>query len=235
MSDEKNIYQRINEAGKALLGRIPKDGWNGEQKYKFTSHDGAVEFVRPSLMDAGIVFAMTCKDSAVVCHERQTQYGMKYLYEASAMFECAMINIDKPDDRHTFVVPAHALDYSDKALGKAISYAKKYALLAMCGLLLATGEEYEADKTSPGNETPPPQKPKAPPQKKESDSVKEIAKRAAWNAAKKAGIVSVNADKPKLQEYAITNGINVPLDDMTAAELNELEGKIVTEFETKKD
>ena len=218
MSDEKNIYQRINEAGKALLGRIPKDGWNGEQKYKFTSHDGAVEFVRPSLMDAGIVFAMTCKDSAVVCHERQTQYGMKYLYEASAMFECAMINIDKPDDRHTFVVPAHALDYSDKALGKAISYAKKYALLAMCGLLLATGEDTDSDSNGLGDDTkpkttPPKSPPKSP--KPPADTEREKAKRILWNAAKGYG-----HDDKTLNTFCQAAGLP-DLKDMTADQMKK--------------
>jgi hypothetical protein len=181
-------------------------------------------------MEAGIVFVMTCKSSEITQQEKASQYGTKILYNASVMFECAMINIDSPADRHIFDVPAYAFDYSDKALGKAISYAKKYALLAMCGLLLATGDDSEADKTSPGAEPPRKQatKPATPPETKQADKVKDVAKQSLWKTAKKFNL----ADIPKLEAYAAANGINVPLSDMTAKDMNTLEGILIVN-ETK--
>ena len=57
-------------------------------------------------------------------------------------FTATFINAEKPDEMVVIDIPAHALDSGDKAPGKAMSMAKKYALLHM--FLLETGEEEES-------------------------------------------------------------------------------------------
>jgi hypothetical protein len=53
----------------------------------------------------------------------------------------AVVNIDDPTDRAVLPIEAHALDQGDKAPGKAMSYATKYAMLKL--LSLETGEADE--------------------------------------------------------------------------------------------
>ncbi len=60
-------------------------------------------------------------------------------------FTASFINADDPDDTIVIDIPAHAMDSGDKAPGKLMSYAKKYALLHM--FLLETGEEEESRAT----------------------------------------------------------------------------------------
>ncbi len=49
--------------------------------------------------------------------------------------------MDEPTDRITVRLDAHADDYGDKAPGKALSYATKYAILKV--LMLESGENEE--------------------------------------------------------------------------------------------
>ena len=49
--------------------------------------------------------------------------------------------MDDPSDKFSIEIEAHALDHGDKAPGKALSYAKKYAVLKL--LEIETGEEEE--------------------------------------------------------------------------------------------
>jgi hypothetical protein len=60
-------------------------------------------------------------------------------YEAT--YDVAFINCDDPAHRVTLRIEAHALDQGDKAPGKAISYATKYAMLKLFSI--ETGEDDE--------------------------------------------------------------------------------------------
>ncbi len=51
------------------------------------------------------------------------------------------MNAEDPADKFSMEIEAHALDHGDKAPGKALSYAKKYAVLKL--LEIETGEEDE--------------------------------------------------------------------------------------------
>ena len=52
------------------------------------------------------------------------------------------MNADDPTDRLTIVIESHAMDNADKAPGKAVSYANKYALLKL--FEIETGEDEES-------------------------------------------------------------------------------------------
>jgi hypothetical protein len=61
-------------------------------------------------------------------------------YEATYDFTFA--NIDKPEEVIVIRIEAHAMDNADKAPGKALSYAKKYAVLKL--FEIETGEDEES-------------------------------------------------------------------------------------------
>lgn len=229
MSDEvkqMNLWQRIHYAGEELKGRVAKDRRNDFDRYDYASHDGVVAHVRPALQAARIVLTIEPGDFSVDTVEtnNKTQILVKGLMQA------VIHNIDKPDDVYSIPIPVMALDRGDKAHGKAISYGKKYAITACIGLLLATGDDTDSDTaeiTQPekAKHTPPP---KAPPKQPENNEakVRDAAKRALYNEAKKHNLVDAK-DISKLEKYAAGQGINVPLKDMTVKQMNTLEGKLI--------
>lgn len=136
-----NVYQRMHKAAALIEKRIPKANENTFQKFKYASHDDVVEFCRPALIESGIV--VLCDMPSI--ETRIEQVNNKSAMIAEGVLSVSIVNIDNPDDRYVVHVPGVAFDTSDKAVGKLISYAKKYALTAMCGLLIATGEDSGKD------------------------------------------------------------------------------------------
>ncbi|MFY9326476.1 MAG: ERF family protein [Georgfuchsia sp.] len=137
MSD-RNLYQRINEVRKAVA-YIQKDKSvsTGGGSYKAVTHDTVTAMVRGPMIEAGIV----CYPYLVQSMMNAKEEGSKQArYDATYDFE--FINCDKPEDRLTIRIQAHAMDNADKAPGKALSYAKKYAMLKL--FELETGEDEES-------------------------------------------------------------------------------------------
>ncbi len=132
-----NIYQRINEVRKAVQ-YVKKDAV--VQGYRAVTHDMVTAKLRDELVQQGILVTPNqLSDNSV--DFGQTKSGTTIIrYEAA--YEVHFINIDDPGDRHIMVVHAHANDQGDKAPGKAISYATKYAMLKMFSL--ETGENEES-------------------------------------------------------------------------------------------
>ena len=143
-AEKRNIFQRIN-AVQSAIGYIQKDksvsaGAGGS--YKAVTHDAVTAMLRKHLIEAGIVVAVTCVESEFdqpAVNPDGTHAKQRLL---RAEYVVSFINIDQPDDKLVVSVIAHALDNGDKAPGKAISYATKYALLKT--FLLETGEDEES-------------------------------------------------------------------------------------------
>ncbi len=134
-----NIYQRINAVRKAI-NYIQKDksvsaGSSGS--YKAVTHDAVTGMVRQHLVEHGIVIAPTLIDS--VFHAKE-EGSKQRLYSAS--YDVRFINMDSPEECVTVRIESHALDNGDKAPGKAISYATKYAILKLFNI--ETGEDEES-------------------------------------------------------------------------------------------
>ena len=133
-----NLLQRINEVRKSIA-YIQKDKSvsTGGGSYKAVTHDVVTAMVRPAMIEHGIV----CFPSLVASESRQKEEGAKqFRYEATYDFTFANI-----EDAHDFLViriQAHAMDNADKAPGKALSYAKKYAMLKL--FEIETGEDDES-------------------------------------------------------------------------------------------
>lgn len=136
---ENNILQRINAVQKEI-SYIQKDRSvsTGGGSYKAVSHDVVIAMLRPHLIKHGIVVTTTLADE---CHFDSAIEGSKQRLFHSTFTIC-FTNIDRPEDRIFVTLPAHALDSGDKAPGKAISYATKYALLKT--FAIETGEDEES-------------------------------------------------------------------------------------------
>lgn len=142
-----NIYQRVNAVMQAVE-YVQKDatinaGAGGN--YKAVSHDMVLAVLRKSMVENGIV-TVPCLKSHEMLHTRGPNYKSspdqynQHLYQA--VFEVRFVNVEQPEDFISTEVPAHANDSGDKAPGKAMSYAVKYAMLKVFGL--ETGESDES-------------------------------------------------------------------------------------------
>jgi hypothetical protein len=142
-----NIYQRINAVRK-VAGYAKKD--KKVDTYKAVTHDAITALLRQHLIEHGIVVVPRLRDSDV-SEAGSTAKGTVVIRYA-ARYDIDFVNADSPDDLITIPVEAHANDYGDKAPGKALSYATKYAMLKVFSI--ETGEADEARVTAYAAETP---------------------------------------------------------------------------------
>ena len=152
-----NIYQRINEVRKAI-GYVQKDkdvGF-GKSSYRAVTHDAVTGMVRAALIQHGVVIVPSVVTSEFHQAElvttigddgkERTAHAKQRLYEAT--FQIEFVNMDDPADRIVTHQTAHALDNGDKAPGKAMSYATKYAILKLFNIETGDDEEsrYQQDE-----------------------------------------------------------------------------------------
>lgn len=133
-----NIYQRINAVRKAI-GYVQKDKAvsTGGGSYKAVTHDAVTGMVRAALIEHGVIIVPSVVSS--VFHPKEPDAKQR-LYEAT--YQIDFVNMDDPADRIVTQQTAHALDNGDKAPGKAMSYAAKYAILKLFNI--ETGEDEES-------------------------------------------------------------------------------------------
>lgn len=139
----KNIFQRVNAVRKAI-GYVQKEKSvsTGSGSYKAVTHDQVTALIRSHMIDAGIVCVPTLLTSTM--HDKEVMAdgskAKQQRYDATYSFD--FVNEDDPADRLTIAIESHAMDNADKAPGKALSYAKKYAVLKL--FELETGEDEES-------------------------------------------------------------------------------------------
>lgn len=134
-----NIYQRINEV-RRKIGYVQKDknvSAGAAGSYKAVTHDAVTGMVRNALIECGVVIVPSVLSS--VFNQKEPEAKQR-LYEAT--YQIDFVNIEQPDDKVSMQVSAHALDNGDKAPGKAMSYATKYAMLKLFNI--ETGEDEES-------------------------------------------------------------------------------------------
>lgn len=138
-----NLFQRINEVRKGI-DYIKKDksvstGTSGS--YKAVTHDQVTAMVRQHMIDAGIVcFPVLVSSRVSETLDKDGKPSRNIRYEAT--YDFAFANCDDPKDSITLRIESHAMDNQDKAPGKALSYAKKYAVLKL--FEIETGEDEES-------------------------------------------------------------------------------------------
>ena len=123
-----NIYQRLN-AVMTELAYVQKENKKVNNQYTFVSHDAVTAAVREPMVKFGILPIPT----VISC----VREGNMTIMELQVDF----VNIDKPDDRVVTTSFGYGIDPQDKGVGKARSYAIKYAYLQQ--FALATGDDPE--------------------------------------------------------------------------------------------
>lgn len=130
MSDAKNILQRIN-AVQLEVDYIQKERKSG-MNYSIVSHDAVTAKVRPLMVKHGIVYYPS--------NMKLGQNGNRTEMQCEVIFA----SIDNPADSIAVATAGYGIDTQDKGIGKAISYAVKYALLKALGL--ETGDDPDLDQ-----------------------------------------------------------------------------------------
>ena len=139
-----NLLQRINEVRRSI-DYVKKDrnvstGQSGS--YKAVSHDMVTAMVRDHMVKHGVVSWPVLVASTANPFEVDSNMvrAKQFRYEATYDFHFA--NADDPKDELVIRIEAHAMDNADKAPGKALSYAKKYAVLKL--FEIESGEDDES-------------------------------------------------------------------------------------------
>ena len=139
-----NLMQRINRVRKAV-DYIQKDksvstGQSGS--YKAVTHDLVTAMLRDHLVAQGVVVLPSLVSSKMSepAQIDPAKISRQWLYEA--VYDFTFVNEDFPTETFTVRIEAHANDNADKAPGKALSYAKKYAMLKV--FEIETGEDDES-------------------------------------------------------------------------------------------
>lgn len=126
---EANIHQRML-AVVAGIGYIPKEGTGPQEQgsYRFAR----VEHIKDAIRDQHVrhgVMVHTDLDTSGPAYEVITGNNGKHAFVATVRGSLVFVNADKPEDRVTSPLIGMAVDYSDKAITKAITAAVKAALL----------------------------------------------------------------------------------------------------------
>lgn len=130
MESTKNIYQRVL-AIMSELNYIQKGSQKVNGMYRFVSHDQVTAAIHPLLVQHGVVVIPT-----VVEHTIEGQ-------RSTVKIKVEFVNVDEPVDRFEIVSYGQGIDSGDKGIGKAYSYAYKYALLKT--FALETGDDPDND------------------------------------------------------------------------------------------
>lgn len=141
---ELNLFQRINEVRKSI-DYIQKDksvSAGNSGSYKAVTHDAVTAMVRDHMVKHGIVCYPSLVDSIMNPPEVDKDMVVSKQKRYEATYDFIFVNADTPEDRLVIRIQAHAMDNADKAPGKALSYAKKYALLKL--FEIETGEDEES-------------------------------------------------------------------------------------------
>lgn len=123
-----NIYEKINKI-MADTPYIYKDGKIefGNTKYRAVTEENVLSMLRPKMIEHGLVMYPVTLEA--------TKDGS--LTTANMTF--AVVNMENPDEKIIIASGGQGADAQDKGIGKAITYANKYALLKM--FLVPTGDD----------------------------------------------------------------------------------------------
>lgn len=139
-----NLYQRINEIRKEIK-YVQKDksvSTGASGSYKAVTHDQVTGMVREHMVKHGVVSYPVLVESTSLPKDVDANMIMSKQFRYEATYDFVFVNIDEPTETITIRIQAHAMDNADKAPGKALSYAKKYAILKL--FEIETGEDEES-------------------------------------------------------------------------------------------
>jgi hypothetical protein len=122
------------------LDRVPKNGYNSEHKYHFVRESDLVDTLRSVLSEANVSLSFAPIHGATRIEEFTSKSGSK---GTDAFIELGMTirNGDEPYDEITETFPGQGRDWSDKAIPKAMTTAKKYAMILT--FAMSSGDDVE--------------------------------------------------------------------------------------------
>jgi hypothetical protein len=149
MTEKLNIYQKLLAAMKEVR-YIEKEKKTVNNQYRFVSHDAVTSATSEAFIKHGIYAKprIIKNDITTIQVEKYNKYEKITINEnyfvCTVEIEYDFINAENPEDRITGINGlGQGIDSQDKACGKAISYACKYALLKALGI--ETGDDPEKD------------------------------------------------------------------------------------------
>jgi hypothetical protein len=156
MSKEKekplNIYQRIHKVMEAV-DYVQKSERRVNNQYRFVSHDQVTKIMHKHFVDHGIVMIPSVESYSAVQITVMAKGEKKDSTRTEATISVKFVNIDDPSDFIEAKYVGFGIDDSDKGIGKAMSYACKYAMLKV--FCLETGEaDVEEDQETRQVNTP---------------------------------------------------------------------------------
>lgn len=140
-----NIYKKLL-AAQAEVGKVSKDAFVQTNKtgagYNAVSHDNVTSATREVLIKHGIFVRSSIVEHNLEKYEVVGYDGKTKLnFLSTVKVQVDFINADNPEEMVTQFAWGYGMDSQDKGIGKAYSYAHKYALLK--GLSLWTGDNDE--------------------------------------------------------------------------------------------
>ena len=149
----KEVPEDLNEAPKpaliaklaeitGLMAKIPKDGWNANQKYKFVRESDVAERVSALLSERKIFLHQT-----VVSHNMTALYttqSSSQMWLTEVVMSFRFIDGETGETTETAHFVGHGADTGDKGVYKAMTGAEKYFLMKT--FLISTGDDPEADE-----------------------------------------------------------------------------------------
>jgi hypothetical protein len=162
-----NLYQKIIKVMESIE-YLKKDDTvgTGSMSYKAISDEKVKVSIRNSMIKNGLVMFRTKVETEVVSREYEQYNKYNKCNESKIQHFCKVrstykiVNAENPEESIEIQSIGHGVDPQDKAAGKAMTYASKYALLDT--FLIPTGED--SDKTHSNDIEPPvDRKPKATP------------------------------------------------------------------------
>lgn len=140
--EAKTVYEKIL-AVMSAVNYLNKDGFveTGKGKgYKALTDEKVLAAVRPALVAAGLVILpvkmeQQRTDEQVKAYDGSTKTNR--ITDVSVTYR--IINVSNPDDFVEVVSSGTGVDTQDKGIGKAMTYAKKYAILN--SFLIPSGDD----------------------------------------------------------------------------------------------
>lgn len=134
-----NVFGKIS-AIQAELGAIAKNGKNAFQNYDYMKESDIVKAIGPLMVKHGVVIvpnAATPLITDLAKDNKLTTFQMQF----------KLINVEDAEDYTTVMTIGQGSDKGDKGAYKAMTGAKKYALMQT--FMIATDDDPEKDGASP--------------------------------------------------------------------------------------
>lgn len=141
-----NLAQRILQVYEEVDTVIKDDSVStGGESYSAVTHDAVTRLLHQPIARARIVVVPTQETFELSDFEAKNRYGdLKRSYKVTMKVTATFINADDPADRLSSSAWGYALDSSDKAMGKAYSYALKNIYLKV---FLLESRDHEEQRT----------------------------------------------------------------------------------------